>query len=196
MDEMGTGSAMRSLTLVRSADREAILSEIPEKDSRALSSSASAEDIFSRAAFICSDMALRVFSNSDTRPSSLAISSLCLIPEEDALRISSSAARISSRTALSLERTSESASCAALSFAPSAASLSSEAAPNFSMFCCESVPPTIAPEASTSSPERVTILIPPMILRAWSISLTTRVSPRTYQNAFWYFGSKSMRLMA
>ena len=100
-----------------------------------------------------------------------------------AFLISSSMPRISSRTSRSLLRTSSRASPAFLSLSPTSASLSSEAAPNFSMFCWLRLPPTMAPEASISSPPMVTILMPPMILRAVSMSLTTSVSPRTYQKA-------------
>ena len=50
------------------------------------------------------------------------------------------------------------------------------------------VPPVMAPDASMSSPSRVTILIPPMISRAPSRVLTTRVSWKTYQNALVYSG--------
>ena len=184
------------MTLERSSVRADILSDASENALRALSSSESASAILARAAFISSDIDFLDFSSSSMRPLVWAMSSLCSIPDADILRISSSMARISSRTWRSLPRTSASASWALLSFAPTSASLSSDAAPNFRRFCCDSVPPTMAPEASTSSPDLVTILIPPMILRAWSMSLTTSVSPRTYQNAFWYFGSKSIRLMA
>ena len=149
----------------------------------ATSNSASAEDTLSRTVFISSETAFLAFSSCSMRPWIWAICSLSLRPAALASLIMSSAARISSRTCLSLPLTASSASVAFLSFSPSSASLSSDAAPNFSMFCWLRFPPTMAPDASMSSPCMVTILIPPMIRRAVSMSFTTRVSPRTYQNA-------------
>ena len=105
-----------------------------------------------------------------------------MAPDETFL-ISSSIPRISSRTSRSFLRTSSRASAAFLSLSPVSANLSSDAAPNFSMLCWLMFPPTMAPEASMSSPPMVTILIPPIILRAVSMSRTTSVSPRTYQKA-------------
>ncbi len=94
----GAISAMRALTFARSSVSADILDDASENALRAPSSPESASAILARAAFICSDIVLLDFSSSSMRPLVWAMRSLCSMPEEDTLRISSSMARISSRT--------------------------------------------------------------------------------------------------
>ena len=61
---------------------------------------------------------------------------------------------------------------------------------------CSTFPPTIAPEASSSSPPAVTSLTPPISFLAWSNVSTTTVSPNTYQKAARYCSSNLTRSIA
>ena len=108
----------------------------------------------------------------------------------------SSASRIWLRMSASLDFMLSRDAFADDSFAPTSSNLVCDAAPNFNVVFGLMLPPVIAPDASSNSPDFVTILTPPMRRLPVFMLSTTIVSAKTYQNTERYSGLKSIRSIA